>query len=765
MSLSHGHFYAAEKIKNALNESLKVKAIITGNSREYLLGAVGPDILYWAIFSPDPSSGGTFRCPDPHTDFSGQLIINLIERYLKNRADNKQDEPSILSFILGWITHWSTDLYIHTLIDQYGGPYSDEKYGMPRHTQLELVESKYICEMKLPLNGWSFTDTKDNTNSRRIWDFLTGPLTKTYKDAKMHPDALTESFTAALNHLSPIKVSSPRQKPNEKVPEQDTNLFWQFIQNGLRIVNSGWKCANEACGNNTGQVFDDQATVAYSTWSNLGAHIPSGKIYADILDPIRKISKIPAASGLDVQVNIGDTGLYGKFLVDYEKFSGGAVAKATEIINEVEKIINGCFLSDPPEYTPEDPKWQQLLIPKLKEKIDNGYREIDILEPEKHLINIDPGVMAIFDDKTRRNDFIREDTDKKELYYELKNTLQTEPVTGKSPKIDFDPYQKNDVTGIFGRRTGTGTFRIPINNPQPSDYLYELAISLTDKAAFTQSIYENKEFKYDEGAYFDLVGALMKCNCIEIRYSGPLDLTTKREDGTSASTRGNTTVYVGLARMHQPRTLAVDLRDNGQNGQRVDISWKGNAFTATLQANNPIRPITMPGSGEQPGDVGSVTRSVQVSGTIDPGKQRVSFEASEVYTYQDRTPDNESTQDMSKKFSASNLPFQTVEEDFTPPILFGARNQRALRECAAVYNYIAASAGKFMGSTGSSSEAMVVKDDDFEDCDFQIEFKQVDIPPAPPAPPEPPPKTTAPKDDPIEIGPGGIKIGICGGDG
>ncbi|HEY3397834.1 MAG TPA: VWA domain-containing protein [Armatimonadota bacterium] len=142
-SQSPGHTYVALRAAAACGDDLK--ALIDANRAAYLAGAAGPDIAYtghyFMLGIAGASSGWLASGAQPGTE-SHDLRPGDIANALLMNAKTDQEK----AFALGWLTHYTVDESIHTLVNQYGGYYTTDSV---RHKHLEMVE----CEHALSQEG------------------------------------------------------------------------------------------------------------------------------------------------------------------------------------------------------------------------------------------------------------------------------------------------------------------------------------------------------------------------------------------------------------------------------------------------------------------------------------------------------------------------------------------------------------------------------------------------------------------------------------
>ncbi|MBV5318555.1 MAG: zinc dependent phospholipase C family protein [Desulfobulbaceae bacterium] len=697
MSLTHGHYYIADAVRAKLSAGLN--GVIENNFNAYLLGSVGPDILYWADYGKWPC--GEYELVlgcDPHVAGSGDMIVALVQEYIRKRRLSHSAEEQLLAFLLGWITHWSADLYIHTLVDKYGGIYGS---ATPRHIQLELVETRHIQTIKPAINAWRLE------HNPAISSFLADAVTRAYPDARIKP------------HL-PGHLRNPAE-PARTVTENRLE-FLRFAHTGYAMISWGWEGTNPAF-KDTGPIMPDWGTPARTAWAQQGASTPSQAVYEELLDPLKVQTVQPTLASVDIDIKVLDTGLYGKFIKDYQAFADGAIFRATAVMELVEELLNGLFPSfdnSSPFLRNNPPDWETPVMPLLHAAVKEQGNNIDILRPETQIGNIDQEIVKIFNDKT-----IRDQYDRKTLYYELTYTL-----AGKEPELIFG-YEKIETTGtngLLGSHAGTVKCSIPITNPHNLAYTYQLSVSLTDKEAFGHPLYEQVEHKDCGQGFFDgdLMAKLKKCNRIRVIYTGPLKFGSSREGSPMAFTEGNTTFRspFPMGPMRNPRVVEVDLRQNGRNHQEVAILWSGNSFRAVLAANETYMEMLMPGTTSPPKVAGGSKKSVSIRGTIDPVSRILSVEADETFTNAMQMQDDDdgrNTRMSTNTFSAAGLPFQGMTED-GDLVNFGVDTLADLERCSASYRSADAATGSILGSNRDNTEELLLKKDSEDNAGFIVEF-------------------------------------------
>jgi len=582
MSLTHGHFYAAEKVREKLGGDLR--DVIDNNITAFHLGSIGHDLIYWAgTYSwkknrENTGGGPYFFLPsDPHQDRTGEMIRNLLEDYVVRRnalcrglpereqealsnerktneklaailekeakateedvknaiasekknldeeikaiesekqaikkerallenltsaeagkkgdiekeldallAERKKPVDRYLAFILGWITHWATDMYVHSLVDLYGGRYSEVDISPEnsRHLQLELIETRYVLE-KMP----SLATAIIPMSNKDIWTCIARPLSRTYEKA--------------------VIADSGKQK---NTPEERPYTFAEIMPGTVNIMVMAKTCAEDCCSNSEGKATTLINQQVEKNWTEASdAHFPTQQMYDKLtgwnkpgperpaIITVERDSSWPAT--LAYIVNVADTGLYGKFLKDYDPFMDAAVEKATQTINAAAAAIDGAGIGPLPGGLPH--------IPQIS--------DIDILLPENTPEVRNSAAMKGIDDGTIRDIFGMPVSRRNSLYYDIEYQLRS-ACHEYYDRIEYDDGKKIRLPGRFVEVTAdkdstnrlymsrTGTVRLSLDVPNPEKYhcRFLLRMSLTGETAFKAPLYREIDFRErgDEG--------------------------------------------------------------------------------------------------------------------------------------------------------------------------------------------------------------------------------------------------------------------------
>ncbi|MTI67705.1 MAG: zinc dependent phospholipase C family protein [Firmicutes bacterium] len=135
------HTLFGEDILKKVNDSLST--IIKENRALFNLGCQGPDIFFYNDYLPwikkkrGPKLGALM-----HNEKTAKFILEAIN-YLNLNVNNKEDYNKLLSYIIGFISHFELDRIAHPYIVYYTGIY--DKYDKNtfqykgNHKRLELI--------------------------------------------------------------------------------------------------------------------------------------------------------------------------------------------------------------------------------------------------------------------------------------------------------------------------------------------------------------------------------------------------------------------------------------------------------------------------------------------------------------------------------------------------------------------------------------------------------------------------------------------------
>ncbi len=125
------HDYLALMARPFLTGS--ARRAVDANQAAYLSGAQGPDICGVVMAELNFASKSTVVGGETHySPRKALLALNLLD---SARTDAEK------AYALGWISHYVNDIFVHDVVNQYGGFY--ELYA-PHHKELEMLETKHV---------------------------------------------------------------------------------------------------------------------------------------------------------------------------------------------------------------------------------------------------------------------------------------------------------------------------------------------------------------------------------------------------------------------------------------------------------------------------------------------------------------------------------------------------------------------------------------------------------------------------------------------
>jgi len=274
-----GHIYSACRILQANPDLAKLVGTETG---AYYAGCAGPDIAYVASDPKDRTAAGA----ESHYERTGDLCISLLR---------EATTPAERAFALGWVTHWLTDIHIHTLVNAYGGNW-EVQAAHARHAQLEVVEVKHVHSMRGSMPGLG--NLTINATDVPI-AFLIRAFAATYDKAAYKPDGSGTAPFASLLFKAAIFIAT------------STEFYRDASENG------------------TGKSSNPLMNLALQAFDS---NVPTQADYEGILQPLAWVDRQTADGTLSATVNVRDTRLYGKFLVDWQATMDAVCAYSPTVI-------------------------------------------------------------------------------------------------------------------------------------------------------------------------------------------------------------------------------------------------------------------------------------------------------------------------------------------------------------------------------------------------------------------------------------------------
>ncbi len=191
---------------------------INENIEDYILGAIGPDILF---YSQDTKTG---RISDILHGHDGSPT-NRIILYLANETDT-----AALALCAGYITHCVLDMTVHPLINYLAGDYYDVDEKKKEAARLKHRVLETALDMQIPQPAYRISQLKATARSNHLFRAISC-LYAIDEAATMK--ALRRMLF--LNRLFTFKPSAFAAKLL-KVSKSEFGLFYGYVKNPESII-------------------------------------------------------------------------------------------------------------------------------------------------------------------------------------------------------------------------------------------------------------------------------------------------------------------------------------------------------------------------------------------------------------------------------------------------------------------------------------------------------------------------------------------------
>jgi len=415
------HIYTAQRSITYL--SGPARTLVDGNLDAYFSGSMGPDIIGVVMTTLDtPSAFPSVGAETHYSDRKARLALNLLDCATTDRER---------AYALGWITHYVNDTFVHQVVNDYGGYY--EEFGY-HHKELEQLECKHVFSVHGDIATQSWSQRIPVNFGPTFAEFIFDAYHKTFPDNELY------------------------QSGNEWYFENRPYFCERYNEASDWCLEAGKKFhASHASG--TG----DHGYAA-ATWKF--PDMPSTNAY-ELLATAIEVTEVEAGpEKLRVTVNVNDSKLYGRFLVDWEANTKAAILYARRVFR-----LASAYLSE-------------------TDAVRRGGLRVRFL-----------GVIPNHNLDRPRADFTTAsakpgNVDIENVTYEL--TLHPAPpgtpvvLRGQSPAISFT------ATNFAGSRSGQVSFDIPFRAGLTRGR-YSLRLALSGKDAFENPEYRNVDWTQVEG--------------------------------------------------------------------------------------------------------------------------------------------------------------------------------------------------------------------------------------------------------------------------
>lgn len=292
-----GHIYIALQGRAGLTGT--AKADVEANLAYYLTGAQGPDTI--GIIQFELQKISFFNSVNEETHYSPKkalLAFNLLAK--ANTAKER-------AFALGWMTHYVDDVYIHPVVNNYGGFY---ELNPKHHKELEQIETKHVFARHGDVVTKTWATTIPTQFGIQFSKFIFDAYHETYpEEPKYQPDA---------THWGLV--------PNRDYFGDQANAA------------TGWCLSAE----NTFYNSHIDGTGKHGFWPSTIPipNMPSNEKYQQFMHAVEIQNITTFNDHLSVTVKVNDSKMYGRFLADWEKAANQAIADTKQLLAAASEYLD-----------------------------------------------------------------------------------------------------------------------------------------------------------------------------------------------------------------------------------------------------------------------------------------------------------------------------------------------------------------------------------------------------------------------------------------
>ena len=263
------------------------RAAVDAHLDAYLSGAQGPDICGVVMPKLNVASWFTAIGEETHYDpLKAQLVLNMLDCAQTDREK---------AYALGWISHYVNDIFVHELVNNYGGFY--ELYGS-HHKLLEQLENKHVYS-RYPNVVAHSTPAVPVPESATFAGFIFDAYHRTFPNNPIY------------------------QSGNEWFVENRPYFCSRYNEAASWCATAGARFLASHV-DNSGKHGYEVATLPFP-------NMPSSTEYANLMKAI-EITDIQAnADHLRVTTRVNDTKLYGRFNVEWDAAAQTAIMFSNQV--------------------------------------------------------------------------------------------------------------------------------------------------------------------------------------------------------------------------------------------------------------------------------------------------------------------------------------------------------------------------------------------------------------------------------------------------
>jgi len=426
-----GHEYTALSAMTWLSGT--ARDVVEANQDAYLSGAQGPDTTGIVMFNLNMVNDAVGE-ESHYSAKKAELALAILDA-----AKTDRDK----AFALGWMTHYINDLFVHPVVNDYGGYYAvDPKH----HKELEQLETKHVLLNHGDLVTQEMSNTVPATFGSTFAGFIFDgyhaafPEENRYKTGNEWVGSNKFYFARRYNEASDWSLAASRD-------------FYLAHSNG-----SGKHGSLESW------------TESLAVWK-LFPPMPSAKEYETLRKPLDITVVKPYSDRIEVTAEVKDSKHYGRFLVDWDAAAVAAQQYAAQVFSLASDYLDAAEGEHKAEIR------GQLLAVIPNANLDQPHAAFD---PTKAL----PGGANC-----------------ERLAYQLTLFPQTGAAGEQKPVViegSSTPIVYGTAEGFAGSKSGTVTFQISLPK-NLKVYRFALLTGMTDTAAFKNPEYRDVDWCKVEG--------------------------------------------------------------------------------------------------------------------------------------------------------------------------------------------------------------------------------------------------------------------------
>lgn len=325
------HDYTAVLAKDGLTGTA-LKAVTT-NEDAYLSGAQGPDTTGVVQFTFDSASLHRSVGDETHYDKQkAELAVNILDSAGKN--------PARIAFAIGWISHYINDIYVHKVVNNYGGYF---KFYARHHKVLEQLETKYIMAKYPQIENFTRSHVQYDKQGARFADFIFDAYHATYPKNEWYDQAN-------------VRWKDTADKRAYFCSRFNEAAGWSYSAHSEFYRSATYK---EAGGKHR-----------YLSGGIVFPNMPSFTDYNKYLNAIVITGVKAAKDKLTCTVKLNDNRLYGRFLADWQAAADKAVIDTRAIYPLISAYL------DQNKATSKAALRERLLKAVPSESLDNPLEEV-----------------------------------------------------------------------------------------------------------------------------------------------------------------------------------------------------------------------------------------------------------------------------------------------------------------------------------------------------------------------------------------------------